>query len=565
MEFPRPVMGAVIGKAGATIKGIRAQTQAAIAVDELPGGELCEFKIRGTPAAVDAAKAMILDVANNDRSAGGGRGGGGGGNHGDEWGRNGGKGYQQQAPTQEAVIELPLEMAGRIIGSRGSNIAEIRQQSGAHVSVDKLDNCCQVRISGTPEQIDVAQGMVRKTANFASERPPPPPPRAPSRLEDELQVPHSMMGKIIGKGGETVMQMQRDSGCKIDISKATPGIIRLSGTYEEIAIAKRIISDIVDQGMPGGYGMPVGKGGGDRYGGGGKPAPIQDTLSVDPSAVGRIIGRGGETINSLQRDSGAKIDIDKNSEGLVRISGPGDAVERAKRAIIDLLNSSESGGGGGGKGGRGGGGGGGPDRTENFEIPPDAVERIMEARPRVEMQTGARIGQSMENPCKVVISGSARAVQNAQSMLLDILERAELGGPPVMADISLPGSPAAPPAFPPMPFMPGKGLAPPMPPPEMMQMMMQKGGGKAEFMQMMQMMMMKGGPPRKEKKAKSSSSSSSSSSGGADDADDGLDGAGARRLMDNAPPKPSSAPSWGDWLGKGGAAPVLGNIGDDEI
>ena len=59
--------------------------------------------------------------------------------------------------------------------------------------------------------------------------------------------------------------------------------------------------------------------------------------------VGLIIGKGGETIQSLQSRSGAKIVVVADNSGkpvkTVNISGPPTAMERAKRLIEEIIGT----------------------------------------------------------------------------------------------------------------------------------------------------------------------------------------------------------------------------------
>jgi far upstream element-binding protein len=68
--------------------------------------------------------------------------------------------------------------------------------------------------------------------------------------------------------------------------------------------------------------------------------------------VGRIIGKGGETINQLQQRSGTKMQVDQTSMPLgqpckVMISGSPQNVALAVQMVNELINSNHSGGGGG--------------------------------------------------------------------------------------------------------------------------------------------------------------------------------------------------------------------------
>jgi KH domain len=87
-------------------------------------------------------------------------------------------------------------------------------------------------------------------------------------------------------------------------------------------------------------------------------------IQVPNDRVGLIIGKGGATIKDLQNRSGARIQIppqpDANSNPPVRtvsITGVGDAPQRAKYEIEQMVQSFETHGYMGGGGGGGGGGG----------------------------------------------------------------------------------------------------------------------------------------------------------------------------------------------------------------
>ena len=63
-------------------------------------------------------------------------------------------------------MTIPNEFAGAIIGPKGSKIAQIRDQSGANVTIDKgLPNSTDrvITITGTPEQIQNAQYLLQLT------------------------------------------------------------------------------------------------------------------------------------------------------------------------------------------------------------------------------------------------------------------------------------------------------------------------------------------------------------------------------------------------------------------
>lgn len=434
LQFPREVMGRVIGKQGATIKDIRAQSQAIIKVQDTEN-DMCEFTLSGRADAVERAKSMILDIAN--RSGKGSR------SIDDTYGRggdSGGKGYGSRAEDQ--TMEIPSTLVGRIIGKGGETIRQLQNDSGAKVDIRK-DEPGIVRLGGSAECIARAKEMI--TDIIERDRTQGPNndaygSRRPEKCEDVMEVPNAMMGRIIGRGGETIQKLQSDSGAKVDISKDQPGTIRLSGSRDAISQARDMIMSLVEYGP-----QDKGKGKGKS----------EDTMQVPPSMAGKIVGKGGETIMQIQQESGCKVDLKKEDlSGAVRLCGSSDSIEKAKRFIKAVLNGFSRGEGG--------------QPLETMDIAPQIGERLMDDSIQdlkmIEDESGARIDvDTALVPCKVSIVGTIKAIVKAQSLLYDLVERLDISdtgcprgnsqhmaqsGPPAMPAFSRSSSAAGPPAAP---------------------------------------------------------------------------------------------------------------------
>jgi len=129
---------------------------------------------------------------------------------------------------------------------------------------------------------------------------------------------------------------------------------------------------------------------------GGGPGMSTEQVMVPDNMVGLIIGRGGEQITRLQAESGCKIQMSQDSQGLPHrlctLTGGTDAISVA-RSMIDTIiaNEGNRGGRGGGAGMMANGGGGG------FEmmVPGRLVARIIgkggEVIKALQEETGAKI------------------------------------------------------------------------------------------------------------------------------------------------------------------------------
>lgn len=67
----------------------------------------------------------------------------------------------------------------------------------------------------------------------------------------------------------------------------------------------------------------------------GRDGEIQTTLEVGENA-GLVIGRGGITIQGMQRDTGARLFVD-NATRVLHMSGTPEQVERAHRRVKWML------------------------------------------------------------------------------------------------------------------------------------------------------------------------------------------------------------------------------------
>ena len=67
-------------------------------------------------------------------------------------------------------------------------------------------------------------------------------------------------------------------------------------------------------------------------------AGITRTLDCPKQMVGRVIGKGGETIKALQRNFGANIQIDQSLDPMkITVSGQPPAVDAAMAAVSEIV------------------------------------------------------------------------------------------------------------------------------------------------------------------------------------------------------------------------------------
>ncbi|XP_077772347.1 tudor and KH domain-containing protein [Canis aureus] len=146
-------------------------------------------------------------------------------------------------------------------------------------------------------------------------------------IEIEMRVPQEAVKLIIGRQGTNIKQLRKQTGARIDVDTEDVGderVLLISGFPVQVCKAKAAIHQILTENTP-----------------------VSEQLSVPQRSVGRIIGRGGETIRSICKASGAKITCDKESEGtlllsrLIKISGTQKEVAAAKHLILEKVSEDE--------------------------------------------------------------------------------------------------------------------------------------------------------------------------------------------------------------------------------
>ncbi|KAL6771790.1 CRB1 [Auxenochlorella protothecoides x Auxenochlorella symbiontica] len=107
-----------------------------------------------------------------------------------------------------------------------------------------------------------------------------------------FDIPANMVGKLIGRSGETIRNLQLSTDTRIQVDHEGGGDTRritITGmTQDQVDRCRREVEGLTGE------------------------EEVQETMECPAGIVGRIIGRGGETIRALQSASQAHITVDQN-------------------------------------------------------------------------------------------------------------------------------------------------------------------------------------------------------------------------------------------------------------
>ncbi|KAG9265098.1 RNA-binding protein Nova-2 [Astyanax mexicanus] len=165
----------------------------------------------------------------------------------------------------------------------------------------------------------------------------------------KVLIPSYAAGSIIGKGGQTIVQLQKETGATIKLSKSkdfypgtTERVCLIQGTVEALNSVHDFIAEKVRE-MP--QSAP-------------KTEPVsilqpqttvnpdrikQAKLIVPNSTAGLIIGKGGATVKAVMEQSGAWVQLSQKPEGInlqervVTISGEPEQNRKAVEIIVQKI------------------------------------------------------------------------------------------------------------------------------------------------------------------------------------------------------------------------------------
>nr|2ANN_A Chain A, RNA-binding protein Nova-1 [Mus musculus] len=165
----------------------------------------------------------------------------------------------------------------------------------------------------------------------------------------KVLIPSYAAGSIIGKGGQTIVQLQKETGATIKLSKSkdfypgtTERVCLIQGTIEALNAVHGFIAEKIRE-MP----QNVAKT---------EPVSIlQPQTTVNPdranqvkiivpnSTAGLIIGKGGATVKAIMEQSGAWVQLSQKPDGInlqnrvVTVSGEPEQNRKAVELIIQKI------------------------------------------------------------------------------------------------------------------------------------------------------------------------------------------------------------------------------------
>ncbi|XP_053513963.1 insulin-like growth factor 2 mRNA-binding protein 2 isoform X4 [Artibeus jamaicensis] len=363
---PTQFVGAIIGKEGLTIKNITKQTQSRVDIHRKENSGAAEkpVTIHATPEGTSEACRMILEIMQKEADE-------------TKLSLNISShsllackvSAEKSTDNMETpgAEEIPLKilahngLVGRLIGKEGRNLKKIEHETGTKITISSLQDLSIYN----PERTITVKGPVAACAHaeteimkklreafendmlavhthsgyFSSLYPPhqfSPFPHHHSYPEQEivnLFIPTQAVGAIIGKKGAHIKQLARFAGASIKIAPAegpdvSERMVIITGPPEaQFKAQGRIFGKLKEEN----FFNPK------------EEVKLEAHIRVPSSTAGRVIGKGGKTVNELQNLTSAEVIVprdqtpDENEEVIVRIIGHFFASQTAQRKIREIV------------------------------------------------------------------------------------------------------------------------------------------------------------------------------------------------------------------------------------
>ncbi|XP_074871382.1 far upstream element-binding protein 3 isoform X1 [Carettochelys insculpta] len=253
--------------------------------------------------------------------------------------------HQRTVITEE--FKVPDKMVGFIIGRGGEQISRIQAESGCKIQIAPDSGGMPERpcvLTGTPESIEQAKRLLGQIVDRCRNGPGFHNDIDGNSTIQEILIPASKVGLVIGKGGETIKQLQERTGVKMVMIQDGPlptgadKPLRITGDAFKVQQAREMVLEIIREKDQADF-RGVRSDFSSRMGGG------SIEVSVPRFAVGIVIGRNGEMIKKIQNDAGVRIQFKPDDgispERVAQVMGLPDRCQHAAHIINELILTAQ--------------------------------------------------------------------------------------------------------------------------------------------------------------------------------------------------------------------------------
>eukprot|EP00929_Paragymnodinium_shiwhaense_P002347 TRINITY_DN102574_c0_g1_i1.p1 TRINITY_DN102574_c0_g1~~TRINITY_DN102574_c0_g1_i1.p1 ORF type:complete len:541 (+),score=132.62 TRINITY_DN102574_c0_g1_i1:132-1754(+) len=214
-------------------------------------------------------------------------------------------------------------------------------------------------------------------------------------IEEMVPVPKALLGKVIGKQAQTIIEIREKSGAfKVDArdQSSDPCQVKVAGTAEAVKKAKELIMELVETTR--------------------NKHSSSDYVEIPRAKIGMVIGLKGAQVNEIQLQTNTKIDVNFDSDPCkCYIKGKPADTAKAKQVLLTIAMQIED------------------DSSEYVDLPKSVSGAIIGSQgTRIrdfQDQSGARIDIDKTGAkCRVRLTGTKDQVALAKALIMAEIEKA---------------------------------------------------------------------------------------------------------------------------------------------
>eukprot|EP00929_Paragymnodinium_shiwhaense_P041007 TRINITY_DN21332_c0_g1_i2.p1 TRINITY_DN21332_c0_g1~~TRINITY_DN21332_c0_g1_i2.p1 ORF type:complete len:642 (-),score=90.47 TRINITY_DN21332_c0_g1_i2:322-2247(-) len=139
------------------------------------------------------------------------------------------------------IVEVPVANIGKIMGPGGAKCRQIQAEIGVKFDFDKSRDPIRVAIRGDPQKVAEAKRVITSLALLNQDE-----------NSEYVDLERRHVGAILGVKGARLREINKLSGCAVDLDKSMSHIcrVRMSGSPEQIEKAKVLVWAAMNTHMP---------------------------------------------------------------------------------------------------------------------------------------------------------------------------------------------------------------------------------------------------------------------------------------------------------------------------
>jgi hypothetical protein len=157
-------------------------------------------------------------------------------------------------------VSVADELIPKVVGSKATVLTQLQQEHGVYINIDRKNLVFRVYHEDDGPKQTVVDILTQSIDDL-------------TQHDDEFAINPLMASKLIGKGGETIRQLQKEAKCLVTVDRENRSRVILRGTRKSLEFAKEQLQQISE-----------------LY------AKEHQDVQCSPMLVGILLNNNGETI-----------------------------------------------------------------------------------------------------------------------------------------------------------------------------------------------------------------------------------------------------------------------------